>query len=396
MPVRMIQKKDLLACEKIQSIAFAYPLDTAELEKKLAQQPDPPDPYIGFFNDKNVLTACMALPAYQARYENSWVRMVGVGAVASLPEYRFGGAIRQVLQVALRQMLESGAVFSSLYPFSHTYYRKFGYETCQMTTQYELPVEALSQFRYTGKARMISAGESIDGLKTVFEAYTQRHQLAIRREDRHWKKIIGDDTYKDRVYTYLLEDENGPSAYVVLAAEDADANSKTGHVREIAFNRPQGLHDVLGLLYRFAAQYKTIRLHLPDDVPLTSLLHESYDLRGSWHNQQMTRVINVQKALELKSHFDGAAYTLRVRDDGLPENDGVFAVRCENGIVSVCRGKETDAADMTVDVRTLAQLLLGFLPMDEALYKMDVQVHGNFDTLRRVFVRRSVFLTDHF
>ena len=392
----MIKKEELLECQKIQSIAFVNSLDTAELEKKLAGEPYPADPYIGYFNDENIITACMELPEYQAYYDGSPVRMVGVGGVASLPEYRFGGAIRQILLAALRRMAESGAVFSSLYPFSHIYYRKFGYETCQMSMEYEVPIENLAQFRYTGKARMIRPGEPLDGLKAVFERHFSRYNLAIRREDRHWKRLLGKDPYKERVYTYLLEDGNGPGAYVILAAENGSGFDKIGNVREIAFVRPQGLSDVLGFLYRLAAQYKTLRIPLPGDIPLTSLVEESHDLKVRHGNQQMTRVINVQKALELKRHCDGAAYTLRVHDDCLPENDGVFRVGCQGGRVTAEKLPETAAADLTVDVRTLAQLLLGFLSLDEALYKKDVQVSGNLETLQGVFVKRQVFLTDHF
>lgn len=395
MPVRKIKREELLECEKIQSIAFAYPLDTAELARLIATEPDPADPYIGYFDEENTVTACMELPAYHVRYEGHWVPMVGVGAVASLPEYRFGGAVRQMMHAALRQMVEDGVVFSSLYPFSHPYYRRFGYELCQMTTEYEIPIESLSGFRYHGKARMVRTGDAIDGLKAVFDAHFARCNMPVRREERHWKRVLGDDTFKDRIYTYLLEDEEGPSAYVVLAAENDGPNKRIGNVREIAFVRPQGLGDVLGLLYRLAAQYKRVRIHLPDDVPLAALLGESYGLQGKYPNQQMTRVISVEKALALKRHPEGAAYTLRVHDEGIPENDGVFCVRCEGGAVSV-RKTAHDTADLTVDVRTLAQLLLGYLAVDEALYKPDVRVEAKLDTLRSVFVKRPVFLTDHF
>ena len=194
----------------------------------------------------------------------------------------------------------------------------------------------------------------------------------------------------------MLEDDDGPSAYVVLAAEEAGPYGKAGNVREIAFSHPQGLRDVLGFLYRLSAQYVKLRITLPDDIPLTSLIDESYDLKVNYSNHQMTRVIHVQKALELKRHFEGAAYTLRVQDDCIAENDGAYCVRCDNGRVTAEKKEGFEDADLTVDVRTLAQLLLGFLSIDEAMYKTDVQVNANLETLRSVFAKQQVFLTDHF
>ena len=127
MPVRLIGREDVMACEKIQSIAFAYSLDLRELEGILSREPEPPDPYIGHFDGEGNLTACMELPEYKIRYEGGWARMTGIAGVASLPECRFGGAVRQLVQFAFQRMRQSGALFSALYPFSHAFYRQFGF-----------------------------------------------------------------------------------------------------------------------------------------------------------------------------------------------------------------------------------------------------------------------------
>ena len=102
MPVRLIGREDVMACEKIQSIAFAYSLDLRGLEGILSREPEPPDPYIGHFDGEGNLTACMELPEYKIRYEGGWARMTGIAGVASLPECRFGGAVRQLVQFAFR------------------------------------------------------------------------------------------------------------------------------------------------------------------------------------------------------------------------------------------------------------------------------------------------------
>ncbi len=396
MPVRRIQREEVLECRKIQGVAFVSSMNVAEQEKRIAEDGNPAGNYIAHFNDEGVITACMELPAYQMRYDGHWVPMVGVGGVASLPEYRQGGAVRQLMQATLREMVDSGAVFSALYPFSHRYYRKFGYELSQLLLEYELPTEALSQFRYRGKARMVQPGRDAAALSAIFDAHYGRYNMQVQRDDKRWADLIGKDPYKDRCYTYLLEDEAGPCAYVSLSAEDGQDNEKIGNVREIGYVKPQGLTDVLGLLYRLEAQYKKLRIRLPDDVPLAALLDESYDLTPTWRQHIMARVIRVQRALELKQHTDGADYTLRVRDDGIPENDCAFHVRCDGGKVSVEKAQDREDIDLTVDVYTMTQLLLGFLSIDEALYKPDVRVCGNLDTLRHVFMKRPVFLTEGF
>lgn len=402
MPVRRIQPEELIPCEKIQSVAFVFPLDTAELEKKLLEETHPEKDYIAYFNEENTIIACMELPEFQMRYDGNFVRMVGLGGVASLPEYRLGGAIRQIILAAFQEMWDSDTVFSLLYPFSHSYYRKFGYELCEIAKGYEIPMEALASFSAATKGtackvRMVQPGEDLAGLKAVYSAHFHRYTMAIDREDAHWRKLLGKDSYKERVYTYLLEDETGPCAYVVLTPQDGGANEKKiAMVRELAFSQPRHLHQVLGFLYRLSAQYGKVRMPLPGDIPLSALLEESYELSTNSWEQQMARVIHVDKALEGKRHPQGCTYTLQVMDDILPENQGIYRVSSENATVQVEKITASITPDCTLDVRTLTQLLLGFLSMDEALYKPDVTVHANLDTLRTVFLHQPGFLTEHF
>lgn len=399
MSVRELKsKEDLLECGKIQSIAFVSSWDQQEARKNLEKPDEHPVVAFGHFTDDNLLTASILFPEYQMQYEGTWVPMVGVGGVSSLPEYRYGGAVRQIFQTALRWMWDRGTVFSSLYPFSHIYYRKFGYELCQLSTQYQIPVESLSNFRCTCSVRMFQPGQDLTPFKTVYNAHLAQYNLSIQREDHHWEALLGKDPYKQRLYAYLLEDGSGPLAYVVLAAEDTDSFSKIGNVKELAFVRPEGLYQVLGLLYRLNAQYATFRLVLPSDVPLYSLLDESYDLSSNFYEQPMARVIHVEKALEKKAPQEGTSYTLGVKDDFLPENNGVFHVANRQGTVSVTKLPDLEAfqADLTLDVRVLTQLLLGFLSVDEALYKPGVVLSSNGKTLRSAFPKRTVFLTEHF
>ena len=395
MPVRMINPEERLECEKIQSIAFVSSLDTEQLKKELKEEKEPSDRYIGYFNEENVLTACMELPEYTVRYEGGFVGMTGLGGVASLPEYRRGGAIRQIVYAALRQMYEEKKAFSSLYPFSHAFYRQFGYELCQLSPEYELPIEALSHFCCETPVRMLQPGEGLEQLQAVYDAFFCGCNLPAQRQERHWKHLTGSDPYKQRRYTYLFEDAKGPSAYLVFAAKGKD-DDRCCQVYETAFVSPQGLWDVLGFLYRLSAQYQKVRLSLPEGIPLPALLRESYEVKPGLFSHQMTRVVHLQQALTGKRHPEGVEYTVRVRDEALPENDGVFYVCCRDGVVSAEKLPDTAGADLTADVRAMTQLLLGFLSLDEALYRPDVQAAANLQALRSVFIKRPVFLTEHF
>lgn len=396
MPVhRLTEKEELLESDRICSIAFVSPWDREEAIRGLESPDFQPTVSFGHFTEEGQLTASLLLPQFQMRYEGHDVPMVGVGGVASLPEYRYGGAVRQIFHTALEWMWDQGAVFSSLYPFSHNYYRKFGYELCQLVTQYKLPTEALESFSCTCKVRMFQPGEDLAPLQAVYNARLGQYNLAVQREERHWKSLFGKDPAKEMRYTYLLEDAGGPLAYVIFKPEEGE-DGKIGNVRELAFAKPEGLRQALGFLYRLGAQYEAFRIALPEDVPLAALLEESYDTSPTWINQPMARVIHVEKALQAKAPGEGRSYTVAVEDQLLPGNNGVFQVSQQGGAVTVEKLPEGAQADLSMDVRVLTQLLIGFLSLEEALYKPGVTLSGNLETLHQAFPKRAAYLTDLF
>ena len=69
---------------------------------------------------------------YRMIFDGSEAKM---GGSAVSPHFRKKGKkyIRNIFEYAMNEMYEDGYIFSYLYPFSHVYYRKFGYEL-NMTT----------------------------------------------------------------------------------------------------------------------------------------------------------------------------------------------------------------------------------------------------------------------
>ena len=106
--------------------------------------------------------------------------------------------------------------------------------------------------------------------------------------------------------------------------------------------------------------------------------------------QPMARTTNAEKALALMKKPADADFTIRIEDDFLPENSGVYHVTA-GGV------ERTEAeADLSVDQRTFTLLALGALSMEEAAYRSDVKISANRAMLSRVFVRKPLFIADYF
>src|SRR6056297_3645082 len=78
-------------------------------------------------DQQEYLSACYLWP-FDMRLRNSKVKMSGIGALGSNAINRGKGAVKKLLQESLKLMREQEVQVSVLYPFSQSFYRKYGWE----------------------------------------------------------------------------------------------------------------------------------------------------------------------------------------------------------------------------------------------------------------------------
>ena len=352
----------------------------------------------GAFDDNGKMCSSMHVHDFTIRYDGHDVGMGGVGGVATLPECRKGGYIRKIFESCLPEMLESGKVFSFLYPFSFKFYRKFGYEICYTPNKVRVPVSFFQSYPYPDNIELFIPGGHTRDFAEVYETFSRGLNLACARDEAAWERMLEKDPFITRHYAYLHKDENGnPDAYLMFKTDEGhgdDGNSI--NVKELAWATPGALHAMFGFIGGLSPQFESFRWNAPRNVNLFSLFPESYEINAQLPANGMNRVVNVQKAFELMKapKINGSA-VIGVNDAFLPQNTGVYALEWENGVMR--RVKRADKpADLEIDVETLAQLTTGWLNMDEARYKRGVAVHGNDSVLNDLFVHKNLYIMEHF
>ena len=383
---------------KISSIAFVGTLDLAKAEQELQEEMKKDDggvDYYGTFDEDGRMTSHMINNVFHILYDGRIVQMGGIGNVSSLPEFRRKGGIRDIFRVVFEDMRARGFVFSALYPFSHPYYRMFGYEFCHAPLKQRALIADLKKFPCPYSVRMHEQGECIQPFKDVYQRFILGKNMGIIRSDSQWDIIKG-EIFKDRTYRYLFSDDTGVHGYICFRSEGM-GEERAATIRDIAYDSPEALHGILGFMYRLSAQYKYLEGHFPPDVDLRTLIDEPYGVTQTVDTRGMYRVMDVSKALLLMRHpRQAGSYTIEVKDDFIPENTGVYAVKfADCAAISV---DKTDAgdADITVSVQTLAQMVLGFHDLSSLLYRPDVVRRGNAETLSAVFIRKDCYFNDYF
>lgn len=397
MHARKLSPQERALLHEIQGIAFLYPYDTEAEKRRMAENPQDAlaaDAW-GCFGGDGALVAGMENHPFSMRYDGHTVAAGGIGGVASLPESRMRGGIRLVFERVFEDDLKNGRLFSLLYPFSHSYYRKFGYELCHEARCFLFPTRALEKYKQTAAARMHRAEDGSAPFESVYARYAAAYNCAIVRDGHAWRRMLHGSPSKSEAYRYILSRDGVDTAYCMFRVLKKESQY-TMALTDYAFVDRNALHDLLGFLSKLSPQLPLVHMEAPDGFEPSVLVEEPYDVKPDGLTRSMARVLDVSKALSLMRHpRDGGAYTLAVRDDFLPGNTGSYHVAYGADGVRVTR-MNAGAFDLSLPVTTLSQLCLGFVSLDKALLKPDTVCGGNYETLRRVFVKKPGLLTDRF
>lgn len=398
MEYRTVTWDERLELMELQAQTFFFTYD----RKKYAEEISGSDSWQSgrvAIDEQGRLVAGLELIPFDAWFDGTAVGMGGIGGVASKPEHRSGGNVRGLMQSVLNEMAERGDVFSTLYPFSNQYYRKFGYEPCMRLAQVKAPLEPLRAFRQPGHAERFIPGEGGTDPSPIIEIYNdfaRQYNLCVDREGWRWHGLLEHDPMTSRRHAYVWYYEDGrPGAYVIFKAEpDRDTNEM--HVKEAAWRSWDALTGLLGFMSGFASNLKTIFWELPPNLDPNLIWPECKDIKVELSHHMMNRVVNAAKALRLMKMPAGkGSVKVSVKDDFLPVNSGIYKIDWENGEGRTRRIKGA-AADLECSAHALAQLVTGYLPLEQLRLRPDIVINSKTEELGQLFVKKDVYLIDKF
>ena len=347
----------------------------------------------GAFDENGKLMGRILNHKFDFYLDGKSVRTGGIGAVATLPEYRDRGVIKGIFKELLPAAYKDGEVISALYPFKHEFYRKQGYEVVPAWNEYSLTPGLLCNYRFDGEVIKWNEGDPVTDFMKVYDAFAPQFNLAMARTKEQMKDHLKTDKpYIDRKFAYVLKTGGKPVAYVIFTDIRHDPAAIL-EVEECAWTNRAGFHAILGFLARFEADYGTIKLTLPKGIDLIRIVQSplAYDIQKIPQQNFMVRVINAKKLLETISKPADCDITIRISDEIIAENNATYRVTADS--VKVCRKKK---ADIELNERALAQLAVGCLNLDEAMLRADVCVNSKEEMLRRLFTEKKIFVGEHF
>lgn len=403
MTVKKLEGEERFEAHKLFVYCFHQRVDNIENERQKQEAETQED--WGAFDDDGKLMARIINNHYDFHLDGQAVKTGGIGGVATYPEYRETGAIREIFKVLLLEAYKNGEVLSALYPFNHKFYRKFGYEVVPFRNEYKMHPNVLKDYHSLAteekcEVRRWQAGEDVRDFLTVYNQFASGFNLsALRTEEMMHEHLEFEKEYIDRKFSYIFSRDGRPVAYLIFK-DEFNPKAAVLKVEECAWTCRAGFNSILNFLARFSSDYGSIVLPLPKGIDLLKIIHapNAYEIEKQACQHFMVRVMNVLKLFEVIRKPADCDFTIKVEDDLIEENNLTLRVLAGKGAEAGTAAGLTNVSkpDIELDIRALSQLAIGCSNLYEASLRSDVTINGNEEMLRRVFIEKPILITESF
>lgn len=277
------------------------------------------------------------------------VPMTGIAAVGIAPEYRGSGAAISLMQHTLKELYNTGASLSVLFPATQQLYRKVGYEQGGIFCGWEILTHSIQVQKQSLPIQSIPVEYDFQKIYQQTARLTSGH---LERNQVIWDSIVKPDA-KETLHAYLLGSPDRPQGYIIYSQNRAE-DGPILQIKDYAVLTPTAGRSFWSFIALHRSQIKKVQWRGSAIDYLTLLLPEQ-TAKTRFVEKWMLRVVDVIKALEQRGYPLGiqTELHLEVQDDLLPENNGKFILSVSNGKGQVTRGGK---GELKLDVRGLAPL----------------------------------------
>ena len=287
------------------------------------------------------------------------VPAAGVAFVGVASEYRRLGAAKMLMTETVREFYKMGIPISTLFPANIPLYRTAGYECAITRIRYKLNLNTVrlrnmscDMVPYDGKSRKV--------FTDIYRAFMMKTNGNIDRSHIFWKLILDPWWWDGTVAKYLIKKGKEIQGYAIFFLK---SEKDPLIIRDYCVLNHDAALRLLTFIADHSSQLKIAKwFGGPNDILAQVVPDRSaeYDYPGNC----MLRIVSVPGALESRGYTKilDTELNLEIYDDVVPENNGKFVLKIENGKGSVKKG---GSGKMKMDIRALAQMYTGYMSAHE-------------------------------
>lgn len=192
MEIRKVGVCDIDAAAAVAEVAFEVELGTWKAGWHLTEDVYGPGAIWAVWDGKRYVSTCVA-PPQEIRFGGCMVPGGFVGGVATLHDERRKGYAEALMRDVVRDARERGRLISFLWPFSHPYYRKAGWELAGDRILTTLTRETALTLPQTGEVREVRCSD-LPEVMALWERFGRVFNCCSGRSEVRWIRFLGNHT----------------------------------------------------------------------------------------------------------------------------------------------------------------------------------------------------------
>ncbi|WP_341519569.1 GNAT family N-acetyltransferase [Bacillus paramobilis] len=367
---------------RLSEYAFQYKVDEERLQQQLTKMKESHEIY-GIMEGEDLAAKLHVIP-FHIYIGKEKFKMGGVAGVATYPEYRRSGYVKELLLHSLQTMKKDGYTVSMLHPFAVSFYRKYGWElcanllVCQMTKS-----DLVMKKQVNGIVKRFDKENHSEEVEKIYEVFAERFSGMLVRDKKWWLQAVYDD-----LTLAIYYDENKRAAgYMLYKIE----NSKMT-VEEFVPLHNEARNGLWNFICQHDSMIKELEMTISENEPLLYTLQEPR-VKVEIKPYFMGRIVDVEQFLkqyELNWNNVQQEVILHITDSFAPWNN--VSVRLANREITIMK-EETIDKGIKLDINALSTIMFGYkrpLELNELEFitgsEEEIQAFENIVPVRKAFI----------
>ncbi|WP_142312202.1 GNAT family N-acetyltransferase [Bacillus toyonensis] len=385
MNVIQLQEDKFREALRLSEYAFQYKVNEERLQQQITRMKESHEIY-GIMEGED-LAAKLHLIPFHIYIGKETFKMGGVAGVATYPEYRRSGYVKELLQHSLQTMKKDGYTVSMLHPFSVSFYRKYGWELCaDLLVCHMTKSDLVMKKQVNGTVKRFNKENHPEEVEKLYETFAERVSGMLVREKNWWLQVVYDD-----LALAIYYDENKTAAgYMLYKIENYKMT-----VEEFVPLHNEARNGLWHFICQHDSMIKELEMTVSENEPLLYTLQEPR-VKTEVKPYFMGRIVDVEQFLkqyEFNWNDVQQEVILHITDSFAPWNNVV--VRLANHELTIV--EEATEKGIKLDINALSTIMFGYkrpLELNELeLISGSEEAMRSFENL--VPVRKS-FIYDFF
>lgn len=369
---------------QLSQYAFQYIVPEDQIPKRLEMLKK--HKILGIFEAEQLAAKLHLIPFEVHIGEQKW-KMGGIAGVATYPEFRRKGYVKDLMQQALKEMKEEGYSISMLHPFKISFYRKYGWELLTNRIKCTLSKSDLvMQEVVSGTIKRTNNDVNFYDLNEIYTHYASRFAGMLVRENTWWETIT-----KDELISIYYDADQRPKGFLVYSIKDSKMK-----VEEFVALTAEARKGLWNFICQHDSMVNEVEIILSEKEPLLYTLKEP-NVKTELMPYFMVRIVDVEKFLsDYDFQWIGEEFVLQITDEYADWNEKTFTLK--NGEVYVHTEHDSVEGEVIqISINSLSTILFGYKrPLE--LYHLELLTgkEEEIQKLEKMIPYRDSFFYDFF